>query len=726
MTSAHFFFPKFLTTIFLFIGIAVCGFTQNTHIPKLTSDLRSGISNAEEGMLVFDLNTESFWYFQDGKWLDLNVIESTFQGNQNQKSMATSTPKVDFVIASDTIMSVDSTHLSLLFPDSSTIIGYGAGRLNAITVNDPDEQGRFNTFIGLQSGYNNRLDLNICSAYDPFNIYEGACASHNVFIGSRSGFQNIHGRNNVFIGNRAGYSNFGLGDYLPGEGGSGSDNTFIGFLSGRANLNGDWNTFLGAYSGEFNGTQSDTFNNPGEGFYNTYLGALAGRFNETGMRNTYIGTESGGHFEHLNGNDNVYVGQQSGFVNLGNQNVFLGTQAGRTGDIIDNINRSVAIGYQAGWSMDGDDNIVIGYQAGYNFAGSDKLYIENSASITPLIYGDFDTDHIRINGNQEVLGKMAIGSADEVIDSRLDIAAFENTSYSTDGALMIGSKTASNMIFDQNDILARMNGSAADMHLQRDGGRVILGSTLNSVDDKLFIEAGANQSGLRVRQAGSTKLRTDPNGGLSVGILQTPPVNGLHVEGDISLDGQEISASSNLTIAAGNSIKIVTVGHTIFLDPSGDISITSSGNLNLEATNITLDASNTITLNAGNDVLINANDRIDLAAVNELELSSTGSFIDVNATTDMFVDVGLKFDLSATNEIELTSSNLLDFDGVQLDFDASAIMNLDGANIHLNASNGGLQRAARNGGLVTNPPCSFGCNGVINFSGTSGSVLIGN
>ena len=582
----------------------------------------------------------------------------------------------------------------MLFPDSSTIIGYEAGRLNAIPVNDPDEQGRFNTFIGLQSGFNNRLDLSICSAYDPFNIYEGACASHNVFIGSRSGFLNNQGRNNVFIGNRAGYSNFGLGDYSPGEGGAGSDNTFIGFLSGRANLNGDWNTFIGAYSGEFNGAQSDTFNDPGEGIYNTYLGALAGRFNETGLRNTYIGTESGGHFEHLNGNDNVYVGQRTGYVNLGNQNVFLGNEAGRTGDSFDNINRSVAIGYQAGWSMDGDDNIVIGYQSGYNFSGSDKLYIENSVSNTPLIYGDFDIDHIRINGNQEVSGKMALGSADEIIDSRLDIAAFENTSYSTDGALMIGSKTAANMIFDQNDILTRMNGSAADLHLQRDGGRVILGSTLNSVNDKLYIEVGANQSGLRVRQAGNTKLRTDPNGGLSVGILQTPPVNGLHVEGDISLDGQEIAASSILNIAAGNSIKIVTGGHTILLDPSGDISISSSGNFNIDATNITLDASNTLTLNAGNDVLINANDRIDLASVNELELNSTNSFIDVNATTNMFVDVGLKFDLAATTEIELTSSNLLDFDGGTLDFDASGLLSLDGIAIQLNASNGGLQRAA--------------------------------
>jgi hypothetical protein len=47
----------------------------------------------------------------------------------------------------------------------------------------------------------------------------------------------------------------------------------------------------------------------------------------------------------------------------------------------------------------GSNNIFIGRQAGYNETGSNKLYIENSNSATPLIYGDFLTDRVGINKN---------------------------------------------------------------------------------------------------------------------------------------------------------------------------------------------------------------------------------------------------------------------------------------------------------------------------------------
>ena len=45
----------------------------------------------------------------------------------------------------------------------------------------------------------------------------------------------------------------------------------------------------------------------------------------------------------------------------------------------------------------GTDNIFIGYQAGYNETGSNKLYISNSNTSNPLIYGDFSTGKVTIN-----------------------------------------------------------------------------------------------------------------------------------------------------------------------------------------------------------------------------------------------------------------------------------------------------------------------------------------
>jgi hypothetical protein len=51
-----------------------------------------------------------------------------------------------------------------------------------------------------------------------------------------------------------------------------------------------------------------------------------------------------------------------------------------------------------GNSSSGSDNIFIGKFAGYNETQSNKLYIENSNSSVPLIYGDFLKDSLVING----------------------------------------------------------------------------------------------------------------------------------------------------------------------------------------------------------------------------------------------------------------------------------------------------------------------------------------
>ena len=56
------------------------------------------------------------------------------------------------------------------------------------------------------------------------------------------------------------------------------------------------------------------------------------------------------------------------------------------------------VGENAGRNIGaGSGNTFLGYNAGYNETGSNKLYIENSTSATPLIWGDFNTDRIGIN-----------------------------------------------------------------------------------------------------------------------------------------------------------------------------------------------------------------------------------------------------------------------------------------------------------------------------------------
>ena len=65
----------------------------------------------------------------------------------------------------------------------------------------------------------------------------------------------------------------------------------------------------------------------------------------------------------------------------------------------------MAIGTRAGEGTLGQSKtggVFIGYQAGQNEDNDNRLYIDNSNTSTPLIYGEFDTDIARINGTLQV------------------------------------------------------------------------------------------------------------------------------------------------------------------------------------------------------------------------------------------------------------------------------------------------------------------------------------
>ena len=56
------------------------------------------------------------------------------------------------------------------------------------------------------------------------------------------------------------------------------------------------------------------------------------------------------------------------------------------------------MGYQAGYQNTGNNNVFLGHWAGWGETGSDKLYISNSSTNTPLVYGDFSTGILAVNG----------------------------------------------------------------------------------------------------------------------------------------------------------------------------------------------------------------------------------------------------------------------------------------------------------------------------------------
>ena len=58
---------------------------------------------------------------------------------------------------------------------------------------------------------------------------------------------------------------------------------------------------------------------------------------------------------------------------------------------------NTVIGRRAGYTSTGSNLVLIGYSAGYNEGGSNKLYISNTNTATPLIYGEFDNVHLEFN-----------------------------------------------------------------------------------------------------------------------------------------------------------------------------------------------------------------------------------------------------------------------------------------------------------------------------------------
>ncbi len=166
-------------------------------------------------------------------------------------------------------------------------------------------------------------------------------------------------------------------------------NLFIGQNAGLANSQGQFNTFLGNNTGSKNTSGQD----------NLFVGSSAGKNNTTGFENTFLGSYAGS--ENTHGQRNVFVGNFAGDKNtVGTLNTFIGSNAG-AGNTTGNFN--VFVGFASGKdNTSGIGNVFLGHFAGANETGDNKLYIENSHSSSPLIYGEFNNDLLKINGTLDL------------------------------------------------------------------------------------------------------------------------------------------------------------------------------------------------------------------------------------------------------------------------------------------------------------------------------------
>jgi len=115
----------------------------------------------------------------------------------------------------------------------------------------------------------------------------------------------------------------------------------------------------------------------------------------------FLGTNSGIN-DDASSNLNVGLGTAALTTNTsGSENVAIGAEALNN---VDTGSQNTAIGRGAGLQATGSGNVFIGYRAGNAATGNNKLYIANSATTTPLIYGNFAIEKVQINGTIAITG----------------------------------------------------------------------------------------------------------------------------------------------------------------------------------------------------------------------------------------------------------------------------------------------------------------------------------
>jgi len=142
--------------------------------------------------------------------------------------------------------------------------------------------------------------------------------------------------------------------------------------------------------------------NEQDGANNVLFGVGAGNsITINSIENTFIGRLAGR--DTTTGDFNVILGSNTGLTNIGGDyNTFLGSFAGRNSRY---GNNNTFIGYASGYNPQVSGSVYIGFLAGYEATKDNTLYIANTETNNPLIYGEFDNKKVGINGKLGVFTK---------------------------------------------------------------------------------------------------------------------------------------------------------------------------------------------------------------------------------------------------------------------------------------------------------------------------------
>lgn len=263
------------------------------------------------------------------------------------------------------------------------------GTIDTVTIGDSSSSGSNNVLMGASAGSAFSANTDEVVAIGSSAMASGgsgtAANSNSVAVGFEAGKSATSSLQNVFVGSNAGETS----DYTQ-------HSVYVGFKAGQYHKGASTDFAVRNVGiGAFTMTGSDDASDAGEDC--VAIGSFALKAYTNNDECVAIGSYALGMAS--SGNDNVAIGYKAIYdgssVPTGSNNIAIGSESLKAAVGAD---QNICIGSNSGYALvSGDGNVMIGHESGKAETGSNKLYIENSDSAAPLIYGEFDNDKVQIN-----------------------------------------------------------------------------------------------------------------------------------------------------------------------------------------------------------------------------------------------------------------------------------------------------------------------------------------
>ena len=227
--------------------------TKGFLTPRMTLSQRGTIKSPANGLMIYQTDFLSGFYFFDGKeWRSLSNITSSnsttgTDGDWTIIGNAGTTPSTNFIGTTDNnalVFKVNGRRAGYLGNNTNTYLGYLAAETSPLGISNNTALGTFafasgsgndNTAIGQGTLRPNTGEANV--ALGNFALANNTGGNYNMAIGSQALIGNTTGNGNVAIGTSAFNST------------NGSNGTAIGFLAGY-NKSGSGSVYIGSSAGQ--------------------------------------------------------------------------------------------------------------------------------------------------------------------------------------------------------------------------------------------------------------------------------------------------------------------------------------------------------------------------------------------------------------------------------------------------------------------------------------------